>query len=276
MMFRNTFVGVTVLATTEVLRSRAVDVEQDRQLSRMSLKIHANGASEITTSQHSQRVSRSLMRAEPVEGVVSFVNSTGGRCLQGHEANVATPEHIVALYSVRHKRYVCMNDHAQLIGSEQMPFNPYNFPVIWWWCVFKVVDLGTGLIGFHHKTHNRFIQMMEDGRAGGSSKMGSYELPEYAIGERFKAVYLEPGTKGVNWDKYGGMVFHSEKNQCFLSMLGNNSYTEMGSSEKARSTNDPPRSWTWMRFKLLDLTEYKETTTPPPAMHPQHQQKQQQ
>ncbi|CAE7590253.1 unnamed protein product [Symbiodinium natans] len=153
------------------------------------------------------------------------------------------PGSMIALYSKKWKRYLRMNDQADLDGSGTRELED-GVPDDWSWERFTVVDGGNGQIALHSSKWNRFVKMADDEMTASAVKAANLlPPPNVWTWERFTVVYVGDGE----------IALHNSLHNRYI-RLGNNGHVD---SSSTRSIADGvPDDWSWERFTVVEVKPY--------------------
>ena len=104
---------------------------------------------------------------------------------------------MIALYNTLHKRFVRMPDGTNMGKSGERPDGTLAKDDTQQWQVFKVMDVGDGMIALYNPKHKRFVRMPTGALMDKSGERADGTLPKDWTWEVFKIVDTKPSAHGL-------------------------------------------------------------------------------
>ncbi|CAE7614462.1 unnamed protein product [Symbiodinium sp. CCMP2592] len=178
-------------------------------------------------------------KAKAILALQGFTGDDVGQAWKAVPPPSLRPGSTIALYNAKWRRYLRMNDEADMDGSSTKDFD--EFPSGWEWERFTVVDAGNGQIALHSSKHNRFVKMGGNRDMMASDVKAANELPSHWTNELFTVVYVGDGEIGLH---------NPYRNRYIRLGDGNCDASEEQSDAGIRD------GWTWERFRVKELQPF--------------------
>lgn len=180
-------------------------------------------------------------KAKAILALQGFTGEDVGKVAVAVPPPALRPGSTIALYNANSRRYLRMNDEADMDSSSTRDFED-EFPSGWSWERFTVVDAGNGKIALHSSIHNCFVKMTSSGDMMASPAYAANEMPSHWYNELFTAVYVGDGEIGLYSNHHGRYIRLSSSGHC-----------DAGTEHSAAGI---PDGWTWERFRVKELQPY--------------------